>query len=199
MAAAVAVEQRHLDRIASAYQARVQNAYNEYAATLDLVPRETIDAGISPHLLRDKPRMRDGIKRAAGALGAAIGAAKKWAKRELVFFTLRRARDDAGLDVTPTAAYHVAERVLGRGISMRAANDQFGQPERTAADKTYLTAHHLADIEATLRTNLDALELLLNHARNEQRRTWHSSSQRRAILDGWREVLRDAPDDLPVI
>lgn len=76
MAAAVAVEQRHLDRIASTYRARVQSAYNEYAAALDLVPRETIDAGISRHLLRDKPRMRDGIKRAAGALGAAIGAAK---------------------------------------------------------------------------------------------------------------------------
>lgn len=101
--------------------------------------------------------------------------------------------------MTPTAAYHVAERVLGRGVSMRAANDQFGQPERTAANKTYLTARHLADIETTLSANLDALALLLNHTRNEQRRTWHSSSQRRAILDAWREVLRDAPDDLPVI
>lgn len=197
--AAIAVEQRHLDRIASAYQARVQNAYNEYAAALDNAPREEIGTGISPHLLRDKPFMRANIKRAAGALGAAVGAAKKWAKRELVFFTLRRARDDLRLDVTPTAAYHVAERVLGRGVSMRAANDQFGQPERTAADKTFLTARHLADIEATLSANLAALELLLDKTRGEQRKGWERSSRRQKILDGWRDTLRDAPDDLPVI
>lgn len=199
MAAAVAVEQRHLDMIAESYQSRVQAAYDEYAATLDLVPRHNYESGVSTHILSDKPRMREGIKRAAGALGAAFGAAKKWAKRELVFFTLRRARDDLGLDVTPTAAYHVAERVLGRGVSMRASNDQFGQPDRTAANKSFLNGRHLADIEATLSANLDALERMLDKIHADQRRTWERSSKRAAILDGWRETLRDKPDDLPEI
>lgn len=199
MAAAVAIEQRHLDNIAQSYSALLDDAYSEYAATLDLVPKETFDAGISPYLLRDKPLMRANIKRAAGALGADVGAAKKWAKRELLFFTLRRARDDIGLDVTPTAAYHVAERMLGRGVSMRAASREFGQPERTAANKTFLAAHHLADIEATLSANLDALTQMLNKVRADQRRAWEHSSRRATILAGWRETLRNAPNDLPEI
>lgn len=193
------VTQRHLDMIAQSYQSSLKAAYDDYAVALNNAPRQEIGTGISPQMLRDKDHMRARIKSAAGRLGAQMGAAKKWAKRELVFLTLRRARDDLGLDVTPTVALHVAERVLGRGVSMRAANDNFGQPERTASNKSFLTAHHLADLEATLSANLDALTKLLDKIRAEQRRDWECSTRREQILDSWRDTLRDTPDDLPVI
>lgn len=91
----------------------------------------------------------------AGRCGARVAAAHKRCKRGLVFSELVIARD-AGLDITPTVAEHVCER-LGRGVDFRKALTFFGTPGRTAAQKSGVVQEDMASIEAQLSPQVSLL------------------------------------------
>lgn len=92
----------------------------------------------------------------AGRCGARVAAAHKRCKRGLVFSELVTARD-AGLDITPTVAEHVFERLIGRGVDFRKALTFFGTPGRTAANKSGVVREDTANIEAKLYPQVSAL------------------------------------------
>ncbi|MFZ5935598.1 hypothetical protein BGP84_18735 [Pseudomonas putida] len=91
----------------------------------------------------------DNPKAICGRCGAECGAAHKRAKRGLVIAALEREKE-AGMDITPTVAGHVFERLIGRGMDDRAASAHFATPGRTAANKSTLTAEDFAELEARL-------------------------------------------------
>lgn len=172
------------------YETAVHDAYAEYAVALAGVGR-------SPTGRMDPVAMENGVmlaevRRAGGRLGAKLGAASKSAIRSTLFAALETARRD-GADVTPTAAWHAAERVLGRGVSMRAANAAFGQPGRTAADKTALAPDALAELEARVRQEIALLREELGRVREHHRQQWLCSHRRSALLEEWRTALGGTP------
>lgn len=181
---------QHIQHEIARYETAVHDAYAQYAA-------ELAGVGRSPSGRMDTVAMGNGamlaeVRRAGGRLGAKLGAASKSAMRSTLFAALETVRRD-GADVTPTAAWHAAERVLGRGVSMRAANAAFGQPGRTAAYKTALAPDALAELEARVRQEIALLREELGRVREHHRQQWLHSHQRSALLDEWRAALGGTP------
>lgn len=101
--------------------------------------------------------VHDGLLRVlAGRCGAGCSTAAKLCKRSLVLETLLNAKQE-GLDITPTVAGHVFERLIGRSVDNRATLLAFAQPGRTAADKSVITVEDLALLELALTDELQAL------------------------------------------
>lgn len=101
--------------------------------------------------------VHDGLLRVlAGRCGAGCSTAAKLCKRSLVLEALLNAKEQ-GLDITPTVASHVFERLIGRSVDNRATLAAFAQPGRTAADKSVITAEDLAQLELALANELQAL------------------------------------------
>ena len=96
------------------------------------------------------------LRSMAGRCGARVGAAHKRCKRGMVFAALSGARED-GVDITPTVAENLFARLIGRGVDLRAALDEFATPGRTAANKSKVVATDLADFEAGLRPEVHSL------------------------------------------
>lgn len=103
-----------------------------------------------------------------GTCGAACSAASKRVMRGVVLDALEKAKA-SGLDVTPTVAQHVAERLLGRGVDKRSTLGSFATPGRTAAHKSTVGAADLVDVETAIKAELDGFaaamaELKAHHA-----------------------------------
>lgn len=176
--------------LAQRYDATVRDAYVEYAEQLACAGRTS--TGQMDIVAMENGAMLEEVRRASGRLGARLGAASKAAMRDLLFAALEEARRQ-GADVTPTAALHAAERVIGRGVSMRAANAKFGQPGRTAADKTSLDPEVLAELETQVRQEIQFLREELGCIRDRHRQQWRDSPQRDALLQEWRAALGEEP------
>ncbi|MGE8051301.1 hypothetical protein ACQKPT_23750 [Pseudomonas monteilii] len=128
------------ERLLQIYEEEIEAAYAELLdAFMDLL---TLGVG--------DPRSM------AGRCGARVAAAHKRCKRGLVFSELVIARD-AGLDITPTVAEHVCERLIGRGVDFRKALTFFGTPGRTAAQKSGVVREDMASIEAQLAPQVSLL------------------------------------------
>ncbi|WP_223556871.1 hypothetical protein [Pseudomonas sp. BF-R-01] len=101
--------------------------------------------------------VHDGLLRVlAGRCGAGCSTAAKLCKRSLVLEALLNAKQE-GLDITPTVAGHVFERLIGRSVDNRATLLAFAQAGRTAADKSAVTVEDLAQLEFALTDELQAL------------------------------------------
>ena len=109
--------------------------------------------------------MRTDIQSAAGRLGARLGAAGKRASREVMFESLKNARDN-GMDVTPTVVLRVSARIIGRGVSAREANKVFGQPGRTAASKSTVNQTDLMGLESQIKQEIMQLKGVLSTVRD---------------------------------
>jgi hypothetical protein len=96
------------------------------------------------------------LRSIAGQCGARVTAAHKRCKRGLVFAALTATRDD-GLDITPTVAKHLCNRLIGRGVDLRAASITFGTPGRTAAMKSSVGRADLITFEAELAPQVQSL------------------------------------------
>lgn len=182
---------KSLEIILETYNADVADAYEIYADNVENAPRPlALDRRIDVAMLTEGVA-QEVVRSASGVLGAEIGAASKRARREVLFNALQMAQRD-GADVTPTVAFRAAERVLERGISMRTANFVFGEPGRTAARKSDLTASALEDLEATAIADMETLNPRLADIRQQHRWTWRRSRRRSRIVDDWRNALTEA-------
>ncbi|WP_134019326.1 hypothetical protein [Modicisalibacter xianhensis] len=173
--------------IVKRYDEALKAAYDRYLQDMKLAGRNSL--GQMEQLAMIDGSLEEEMKRASSRLGAAVGAASKRATREAIFTALELARGN-GLDITPTVALHVAERVMGRGVSMRAATARFGTPGRTAADKSATSAVDLVELEQQIRNELKTLNRLLNESREEHRLEWTRSPERNAIIEQWRAAVR---------
>lgn len=88
--------------------------------------------------------------------GALITALNKAAKREYVCDLIRY--DMEKLDVTPTAAMQLIKRVLGRGVSNKFLLEKFGDPERTASNKSEIFDKDLSDYEKKIKSEMKILQ-----------------------------------------
>lgn len=183
----MALEPRDLGHIEQSFDAAVAAAYADYADKLRQTGRPLGWALLSVEMLTNGDVKRD-VKRAGGQLGAVVAAASKRAVRDLLFAALERAKRD-GADITPTIAVRTAERVLGRGVSLRAANQVFGVPGRTAADKSLLTADDSAELEAQIGADVVRLRARLTEIRERHQMQWRRSSARDNIVTAWRLAL----------
>lgn len=93
---------------------------------------------------------------ATGTCGAACSAASKRLMRAVVLDGLEKAKT-TGLDITPTVAQHVAERILGRGVDKLSTLEVFATPGRTAANKSQVSAADLVEIENQIKSELDSI------------------------------------------
>ncbi|TDX23713.1 hypothetical protein DFO67_12430 [Modicisalibacter xianhensis] len=173
-------------RILSEYDKALANAYLQYLNEIKQAGRN--DKGEMDPLLMIGGSMLLDIKRAVGRLGAAVAAASKRAKRELIFSALEDAKE-RGHDISPTVALHAAQRLLGRGVSMRSATARFGIPRRTAADKSPTTATDLTALEARLQARLDQLDMHMQDTRKSHQLQWQVSEERRLLIEEWRIVM----------
>lgn len=175
------------------YDTALDRAYEQYCAAMQSAGRD--EDGVMDILAMIDGRLLHEVQAASGRLGATITAAGKRAKRELVFAALYQAQHE-GADITPTVALHVAERVLGRGISMRAATKAFGTPGRTAADKSGIRADDLCGLEEQARHRAVALTERLAEIRQRYRERWAMSLRRAELIDEWRVAMGKAPQDM---
>lgn len=129
----------------TAYSMSVEDAYDALAKGVFALR----EAGLSSYDFGKE------LKRISGSCGAACSAATKRLFRAVVLDALEQAKA-SGLDITPTVAYHVAERILGRGVDQRATLAAFATPGRTATDKSTVEAADLVEIEAAIRLQLEA-------------------------------------------
>lgn len=129
----------HTD-VLRAYKADVEATYEEVKQRLKRIGACPID--------RQKTFRRQ---------AALISAATKRAKRELVFLYLLQAKE-AGLDITPTVAKHAVGRILQRSVSSAELIQRFGTPERTASEKSTISAKDLVDVEHLSVKGLNRLE-----------------------------------------
>ena len=95
-----------------------------------------------------------------GTCGAACSAAGKRVMRAVVLDALGKAKA-SGLDITPTVAQHVAERLLGRGVDKLSTLGSFATPGRTAAHKSAIRAADLVDVEAQIQSELASVALAM--------------------------------------
>ena len=128
------------------YRADVEKAYVELSILINGLAEKNLD----------KMDFDKAVKRAVGRCGAHCGAASKCAKRGLVIGMLQE-HHKKGLDITPTVAQHVCDRILGRGVDNRKTLEAFATPGRTAAEKTDLTHTDLVQIENRIKAELEAL------------------------------------------
>lgn len=180
---------QHVQREIARYDTVARDAYAEYAEALASTGRSP--SGRMDPVAMENGAMLEEVRRVGGRLGAKLSAASKAAMRSTLFAALEEARRE-GADVTPTVALHAAERVIGRGVSMRAANAAFGRPGRTAADKTSLEPAELAELEAKVRQEIQHLRDELGRIRDHHRQRWRDSPQRDALLQEWRAALGGA-------
>lgn len=172
--------------IVESYATSAKSAYEDYVDTLSHAGR-TETGRIDPASVANGA-IRSEIQRAAGKLGAQLAAASKRAIRDTLFAALETARRE-GADITPTVALHAAERVIGRGISMQAANKKFGKPGRTATHKSLIGEEDLAALEEAVKREIHALRKELNRIREHYRQHWIESSQRTKLISEWQAAL----------
>ena len=146
------------------YSADIAKAYDYLLARV----REMKAAGLDPD------DFRQAMQAATGTTGSMCGAAKKRVLRDVVIEALQKAKAD-GLDVTPTVAMHVCERVIGRGIDNRQTLDFFATPGRTAADKSRLTAVELGELENDLRNRLEELSMRMLEIKEGHRQAYKAA------------------------
>lgn len=128
------------------YKASVEAAYTELSIIINDLSEKDME----------KMAFDKAVKSAAGRCGAYCSAATKRASRGLVLGLLLEQRKK-GLDITPTVAQHVCDRILGRGVDNKKTLEAFATPGRTAADKSTLMAEDLANIEQKIQADLQAL------------------------------------------
>ena len=126
-------------KILQAYKASVTDAYKELALKINKLKKSDLD----------KMDFDKAVRAAAGRCGALCSAAIKRASRDHLI-ALLLAHKGKGLDITPTVAQRVCDRVLGRGVDTRKTLEAFATPGRTAADKSTLGAADLVEIEQAL-------------------------------------------------
>lgn len=114
---------------------------------------------------------RSAMQTITGMTGGMCGAAKKRVLRDVVVEALLKAKK-GGLDITPTVAMHVCERVIGRGIDNSQTLKNFATPGRTAADKSRVTIDELSVLEEGLRKQLAALSLVMADIKEAHRRAY---------------------------
>lgn len=151
-----------IPRIIKSYIATTEKAYVEYAEKLKQAGRIAGQLNIAAMA---NGGMRTDIQSAAGRLGARLGAAGKRASREVMFESLKNARDN-GMDVTPTVVLRVSARIIGRGVSAREANKVFGQPGRTAASKSTVNQTDLMGLESQIKQEIMQLKGVLSTVRD---------------------------------
>jgi len=158
-------------------EAEIRAAYALLTVTMRLLGRDSDGRPVLP----EAEIVDATMKAAAGRCGAMVAAAIKRAKRDLILKRLGASR----LDITPTVALHSAQRLMGRGVDMRALLPIFGLPGRTAANKSNVSPAVLESLEATIRTDLDALVVALDMSKAAIAREWSGSPERLAILADW--------------
>lgn len=176
--------------IVKSYIAATEKAYIEYAEKLQHAGRIYGQLHIAAMA---NGGMTTDIQSAAGRLGARLGAAGKRAAREIIFESLKNARDN-GMDVTPTVVLRVSERIIGRGVSAREANKVFGQPGRTAANKSPINQADLVGLESQIKQEITELKEVLSTVRETHRLLWLRSPQRRTLINEWRAVFGRQPE-----
>jgi hypothetical protein len=112
----------------------------------------------------------------AGRCGAACSAAAKRCKRALVLEALLKAKAER-MDITPTVAGHVFERLIGRSVDNRATLSAFAQPGRSAADKSKITAENLAELEAKLIKELRLLVSEMQIIREDRKEDYKAKAE----------------------
>ena len=126
-------------KILQGYKTHVTAAYKELALQINNLKKKDLD----------KMAFDKAVRAAAGRCGALCSAAIKRASRDHLIALLLEHKGK-GLDITPTVAQHVCDRVLGRGVDTRKTLEAFATPGRTAADKSTLGAADLVEIEQAL-------------------------------------------------
>ena len=146
------VDDDRLDTVQTAFATRVATAYNQmFADCLALVDDQ--DAIVDYELAEtekiklvvhgdlgndDKQDLYHTFRVITGRCGAQVGAAVKSSQFSLLTAYLLDQRDGAGRDITPAVAHALSRVVLPRGLSKTNLMKVFGQPGRTAADKSAL-------------------------------------------------------------
>ncbi|MHD0650918.1 hypothetical protein ACYPKM_35305 [Pseudomonas aeruginosa] len=130
------------------YARRVKTAYE----TLTRQVLELRESSMDADLRADANRSN------IGRCGAECSAAKKSAQAETIISRVLAAKR-RGLDITPTVALRLSERLLGRGVNMHVLLEHLATPGRTAADRSALTADspELQALEQDLRSELENL------------------------------------------
>ncbi|HFF5988748.1 TPA: hypothetical protein ACGCG4_004451 [Enterobacter hormaechei] len=147
----------------AAYEAEISAAYVELLQSFVF----RLDSGVGE------------LRSMAGRCGARCSATHKRCKRGLLFATLELAQSE-GLDITPTVAEHLCERLLGRGVDFRAALAAFGTPGRTAAAKSETSADDLAAFEAAVAPQIGVLVVEMNTIRERYREEYDDRAKEAA-------------------
>lgn len=138
------MDTRLRNQLLGAYSKDVGEAYKELTRAVKALREQQLDS----------VEYRKAMARVTGICGAECSAASKRLMRAVVLDALEKAKT-TGLDITPTVAQHVAERLLGRGVDKRSTLDTFATPGRTAANKSPVGAADLVDIEAAIKAELE--------------------------------------------
>jgi hypothetical protein len=134
-------------KILQVYKAHVTAAYKELALKINSLKKSDLD----------KMAFDKAVRAAAGRCGALCSAAIKRASRDHLVALLLIEHKRKDLDITPTVAQHVCDRVLGRGVDNRKTLEAFATAGRTAADKSTLGASDLVEIEEALRVQVGSI------------------------------------------
>jgi hypothetical protein len=110
----------------------------------------------------------------AGRCGSGCSGAAKRSKRALVFEALLKEKNQ-GLDITPTVAGHVFERLIGRSVDNRAMIQAFATAGRTAAEKSAVSAEDLSELEQKMTKQLQFLQQQMNAIRHAHNQSYKES------------------------
>lgn len=104
---------------------------------------------------------------AAARCGQQVGACGKATRRDHVIAGLLAERAE-GVDITPTVARHVMEKILGKGGDWRVLLQTFAESERTAARKSDACIEDLATlVGADMSDFLEEMRLIYKEERSE--------------------------------
>ncbi|MNG28409.1 hypothetical protein D3C84_1136620 [compost metagenome] len=82
-----------------------------------------------------------------------------------------------GLDVTPTVAQHVAERILGRGVDKLSTLSSFATPGRTAAHKSQVSSADLVEIESQIQSELVSIADAMIETKEHHKQIYKAESK----------------------
>ncbi len=146
--------------ILSTYRNELKEAYEE-AHNFN----EKIDLKLKGADYEKAKKLHDSKRSANRRCAALSSAASKRAKRAFVFAYLRNISGDP--DFTITNVHHCVNSVLGRSVDRRAIAEEFGTPDRTAADKSDWSHEDLKDLIIKIETDLKSFQKSLASIRGQ--------------------------------
>ena len=120
---------------------------------------------------------RSVLRRLPFQLWAAVSAASKRARRQIVFNALLTQKHEYHVDIPPSVVHHVGRIVLGRGFDEKVVMRLFADKGRTAANKTETTTDDLLPVIERVSRELISFDIALAQARSEQEDNWMQSTQ----------------------